>query len=81
MATAGTQNNAHRPITKRDKQLIDQHATLWIDRAMRMDPIESDKIIPAIEGLYRHAGMKAARVIIVPSPLVMAFAFGAAAAI
>jgi len=51
MATAGTQNNAHRPITERDKQLIDQHATLWIDRAMRTDPIELDKIITAIEGI------------------------------
>ena len=81
MTTAGTQNNAHRPITERDKQLIDRHATLWIDRAMRTDPIEPDKIIPAIEGLYRHAGMKTPRVVVVPSPLVMAFAFGAAAAI
>lgn len=48
---------------------------------MRTDPIDPDKIIPTIESLYAVAGLKKPRVIIVPSPLVMAFAYGAAAAI
>ena len=76
-----TKTKAHGGITECEKQLMDQHAKLWIARAMRTDPIESDKIIPAIEGLYRVAGLKKPRVVIVPSPLVMALAYGASAAI
>ena len=34
------------------------HTKKWIDVAMRTDPIEPDKIIPAIEGLYAAAGLK-----------------------
>jgi hypothetical protein len=54
---------------------------MWIERAYRTDPIEPDKIVPAIEGLYHAAGLKRPRVVIAPSPLVMAFAYGAAATI
>ena len=68
-------------ITPEEKVRLDAHAQLWIKRAMRTDPIEPSKIIPAIEGLYAAAGLKKPRVVIVPSPLVMAFAYGAAAAI
>lgn len=68
-------------ITPKEKIALDAHAQLWIKRAMRTDPIEPDKIIPAIEGLYAAAGLKKPRVVIVPSPLVMACAYGAATAI
>ena len=68
-------------ITPEEKIALDAHAKLWIARAMRTNPIEPDKIIPAIEGLYAAAGLKKPRVVIVPSPLVMACAYGAAAAI
>jgi hypothetical protein len=54
---------------------------MWIARAMRTAPIEPNKIIPAIEGLYAVSNLKKPRVVIVPSPLVMAFAYGAAAAV
>ncbi len=57
------------------------HSALWIARAMRTEPADPAKIVPAIHGLYRAAGLKAPRVVIVPSPLVMAFAYGASAAI
>ena len=76
-----TKSRATGGITEQEKKLMDGHARLWIARAMRTDPIEADKIIPAIEGLYRVAGLKKPRVVIVPSPLVMAFAYGASAAI
>ena len=68
-------------ITPEEKIALDAHAQLWIKRALRTDPIEPDKIIPAIEGIYASAGLKKPRVVIVPSPLVMAFAYGASAAI
>lgn len=68
-------------ITADEKRRMDEHAALWISRAMRTDPIDPAKIIPAIKGIYAAAKLKEPRVIIVPSPLVMAFAYGASAAI
>ena len=48
----------------------------WMGIAMRTDPIRPDKIVPAIkEGLYKVAELKEPRVVIVPSPLAMAFAY------
>ena len=76
-----TKSKAYGGITPEEKARMNEHAKLWISRAMRTDPIEPDKIIPAIEGLYQVAGLKKPRVVIVPSPLVMAFAYGASAAI
>ena len=76
-----TKTKALGGITPEEKARMDEHAKLWIARAMRTDPIEPEKIIPAIEGLYRVAGLKKPRVVIAPSPLVMAFAYGASAAI
>lgn len=65
-------------ITPDEKARMDVIAQKWIDVAMRTDPIEPDKIVPAIRALYAAAGLKQPRVVIVPSPLVMAFAYGAA---
>ena len=76
-----TKSKAYGGITSREKSLMDDHARLWIGRAMRTSPIEPDKIIPAIEGLYGAAGLKKPRIVIVPSPFVMAFSYGAATAI
>jgi hypothetical protein len=72
-----TSSRAAGGITTEEKSRMDEHAKLWISRVMRTDPIEPDKIIPAIERLYEASGLKKPRVIIVPSPLVMAFAYGA----
>ncbi|MCC8945964.1 hypothetical protein H8A97_12865, partial [Bradyrhizobium sp. Arg62] len=76
-----TKTKAHGGITDRELKLMEEHSRLWISRAMRTDQIEPDKIVPAIEGIYAAAGLKKPRVVIVPSPLVMAFAYGASAAI
>ena len=76
-----TKSKALGGITSRERALMKDHADLWIGRALRTDPIEPEKIIPVIEGLYAVAGLKKPRVVIVPSPLVMAFAYGASAAI
>lgn len=76
-----TKTNAQGGITPEEKSRMDEYAKLWIERAKRTKPIEPEKIVPAIEGLYKAAGLKKPRVVIVPSPRVMAFAYGAAAAI
>ena len=68
-------------ITDAERAAMAGHANLWINRAMRTSPIDPDKIVPAIEALYSAAGLKAPRVVVVKSPIVMAFAYGAAAAI
>ena len=66
-------------ITPEEKVKLDAVSQEWIKVALRTDPIEPDKIVPAIEGLYAAAGLKKPRVVIVPSPMVMAFSYGAAA--
>jgi len=81
MTIIRTKTKAYGGITEHEKRLMEEHAKLWIARALRTEPIEPDKIIPAIEGIYAAAGLKKPRIVIVPSPLVMAFAYGAAAAI
>jgi len=68
-------------ITEGERAAMAEHAKLWIARAMRTDPIELDKITTAIESLYAAAGCAKPIVVIVPSPFVMAFAYGFAAAI
>ena len=67
-------DRAEGGITPEEKAKMDEYAQLWISRAMRTDPIEPDKLIPAIKRLYAVSGLKEPRVIIVPSPLVMAIA-------
>ena len=76
-----TATEATGGITPDEKRQMDEVAQLWIGRALRTTPIEREKIVPAIEGLYAAAKLKKPRVVIVPSPLVMAYAYGAAAAI
>ncbi|MBS0352505.1 MAG: hypothetical protein JSR83_01195 [Proteobacteria bacterium] len=46
----------------------------WVGTALRTAPIEPAEIVPAIEDIYRLAGFEKPRVIIVPSPGVLAFA-------
>ena len=76
-----TKSKAHGGITDLEKTLMEEHSKLWISRAMRTEPIDPTKIVPAIEGIYATANLKRPRVVIVSSPLVMAFAYGASAAI
>ena len=58
-----------------------QFASAWIRRALRTTPIEPEVIVPAIEALYVRAGLAQPRVVVVPSPGVMAFAGAFAAKI
>ena len=74
-------DRAEGGLTADERRKMEQHTAMWIARAMRTDPIEPDKIIPAIHALYAAADLPTPRVVIVPSPIVGAFAYGAAAAI
>ena len=76
-----TPTRAEGGLTPEEEIKMKAHAELWINRAMRTDPIEPDKIVPAIKSLYTVSGLKEPRVVIVPSPRVMAFAGGFASAI
>lgn len=76
-----TPNRAKGGITDDERVALKRVSEEWIGIAMRTDPIEPVKIVPAVEALYAAAGLKRPRVVIAPSPLVMAFAYGAATAI
>lgn len=68
-------------VTGAELRLMKDCAQVWTLRALRLAPIEPEKIARAVGGLYRVAGLAAPRVVVVSSPLVMAFAYGAAAAL
>ncbi len=79
--TVRTPTRAEGGITPKEAEQMAAHSQTWIGYAFRTTPIEPDKIVPAIEGLYEVAGLKKPRVVIVPSPMVMVFAYGAASII
>ena len=68
-------------ITEDERRRMAEHVELWTRRAFRTKPIDAGRIIPAIEGIYAAAGLARPRIVIVPSPLVMAVAGGFSAAI
>ena len=76
-----TPTKATGGITADEEKAMKAHADLWISRAMRTTPVDVDEITSAVHDLYAAAGLKQPRVVVVPSPLVMAFAYGASAAI
>ena len=76
-----TPTKATGGITADEAKAMKAHADLWISRAMRTTPVDVDEITSAVHDLYAAAGLKQPRVVVVPSPLVMAFAYGASAAI
>ena len=76
-----TPTQAKGGITPQEKAALDEHAKKWIVNAMSTEPVDPEKIVPAIKGLYAAAGLAEPRVVIAPSPLVMAFAYGAASTI
>src|SRR5574341_1660254 len=76
-----TPNKALGGITPKEKVRLDAHAARWIANAMSTEPVAPERLVPAIKALYATANLKEPRVVVVPSPLVMAFAGGFAAAI
>ena len=76
-----TPTRAEGGITDAERLRMDACTRKWINIAMRTDKIEPDKIADAIHRLYEVSGLNRPRVVVVPSPLVMAASYGAAAAI
>jgi len=68
-------------VTDAEKQALAEHAQLWISRAMATGKGDRQAIYDNVVALYAAAKLPAPRVVVVPSPLVMAFAYGASAAI
>ena len=76
-----TPTKATGGVTKEELEKMKVHTDMWIKRIMRTEPANYEKLKTAIEGLYEVSGLKKPRVILVPSPLVMAYAYGASVAI
>jgi hypothetical protein len=76
-----TPTKAHGGITPAEKSAMDVIAQRWIAEAFRTDPVNPGAVADAMIGLYAAANLKPPRVVVVPSPRVMAFAYGASAAI
>ena len=76
-----TPTKATGGVTPDELEKMKAHSDMWIKHIMRTEPADYDQLKAAIEGLYEVSGLKKPRVILVPSPLVMAFAYGASVAI
>lgn len=76
-----TPTRAEGGITDAERAAMAEHTKMWIARVMRTEPAYPDRVCAAIEGLYAASGLKKPRVVLVPSPRVMAFAGGRASAI
>jgi hypothetical protein len=74
-------DRAEGGITADEQARFAEHNKKWIANAMRTDRADPAKVGPAIRRLYEAAGQKVPRVILVPSPRVMAFAGGISAAV
>jgi len=81
MTIIRSKTNASGGVTDQELAKMKIHSQKWIDNAMKTDHIDKDAITDAIHGLYRVSGLEEPIVVIVPSPLVMKYAYGAAAAI
>ena len=74
-------DRAEGGLTDAERAAMAEHTKRWIANAMRTDQADPDEVRAAIIGLYAAADLPAPRVVLVPSPRVMAFAGGVAAAI
>jgi hypothetical protein len=74
-----TPTKAEGGITPEEKAKMDEISKKWIKVAFRTEPINKEKITDAIKRLYSVSGLKEPRIVIVPSPRVMAYAYGLSA--
>ncbi len=76
-----TPTEAKGGVTPEELVLLKAHAAKWTANALSTEPVDNYELTRAIQDLYAAADLKKPRVVIVPSPLVMALAGGFAAAI
>lgn len=69
-----TPTSAKGGITPAEKIQLDAHTKKWIANAMRTDSVVPSRVYASVKALYKASGLKEPRVIVVPSPIVMAFA-------
>ena len=69
-----TPTRAAGGVTEEEKIKMAIVAQKWIAIALRTEPIEPDKIVPAIQRLYAAADLAEPKVVIATSPLAMALA-------
>ena len=74
-------DRAEGGLTDAERAAMAEHAKKWIANAMRTDRADPQEVREAIVGLYAAAGLPEPRVVLVPSPRIMAFAGGFASAI
>ena len=76
-----TPTRAEGGITSAEKAQMDEIVKKWTKNAFKTDTIDKDKITKAIKGIYKAANLNEPIVVVVPSPLVMAFSYGLASGI
>jgi hypothetical protein len=64
-------------LTKEEEVLLKQHADMWINRIVSTKTADFSKLESAIKGLYRAANLAEPAVLLVKSPIMMAFMYGA----
>lgn len=64
-------------ITKEEEVLLKQHADMWIKRILSTESADFTKLKPAIIGMYKAADLAEPEVILVKSPIMMVFMYGA----
>ena len=72
-----TNTRAEGGITKDEKRSLEKVSNFWIKNAFRTDTVNVPILTKCIENLYSASGLPKPCVVVVPSPLVMAFAYGA----
>ncbi len=70
--------SARGSLTPAEREKVDELLRLWARRGSRTTPINPGKIVRAITGIYKAAGLKRPHIAIAASPLALAFAYGAA---
>jgi len=72
-----TPTKATGGVTEKEKVLLKQYADMWTKRILSTNSADFSQLEPAIKGLYRVSNLKEPEVILVKSPVMMAFMFGA----
>jgi len=72
-----TPTKASGGITEEEKVQLKAHADMWIKRILSTQSADFSKLEPAIKGLYQVANLAEPEVILVKSPIMMVFMFGA----
>jgi hypothetical protein len=76
-----TKTKATGGITSTEREAMKLISDKWIKIALRTEPTNIEQVTKDICNLYAAANLKKPRVVLVSSPIVMVYAYGAAAAI